>query len=161
MSNEREAFESWWTNDAEGTDNKEAAFEGWKARADWQRSQEQEELAELQALLRKIWPLINGAKDAVHDEIKAAPSHGGGVAHTDCRSEDGITVGLIDSIITSCRVLSSRDLTCEAAVEALRDLRSDSDVSLIKPSHGEQVRDGWQLVPVEPTDQHKERSDGT
>ena len=70
----------------------------------------------------------------------SAPSHGGGVAHTDCRSEDGITVGLIDSIITSCRVLSSRDLTCEAAVEALRDLRSDSDVSLIKPSHGEQVR---------------------
>ena len=151
MSNEREAFESWWTNDAEGTDNKAAAFEGWKARAEWQRSQEQEEPAELQVLLRKIWPLINGAKDAVHDEIKAAPSHGGGVAHTDCRSEDGITVGLIDSIITSCRVLSSRDLTCEAAVEALRDLRSDSDVSLIKPSHGEQVRDGWQLVPVEPT----------
>lgn len=71
----------------------------------------------------------------------SAPSHGGGVAHTDCRAEDGITVGLIDSIITSCRVLSSRDLTCEAAVEALRDLRSDSDVSLIKPSHGEQVRD--------------------
>ena len=73
-----------------------------------------------------------------------APSHGGGVAHTDCRSEAGITVGLIDSIITSCRVLSSRDLTCEAVVEALRDLQSDSDVSLIKPSHGEQVR----AVPV-------------
>ena len=84
----------------------------------------------------------------------SAPSHGGGVAHTDCRSEDGITVGLIDSIITSCRVLSSRDLTCEAAVEALRDLRSDSDVSLIKPNHSEQVREvvpaGWKLVPVEP-----------
>lgn len=77
----------------------------------------------------------------------SAPSHGGGVAHTDCGSEDGITVGLIDSIITSCRVLSSRDLTCEAAVEALRDLRSDSDVSLIKPSHGEQVR---QMVPQLP-----------
>ncbi len=71
----------------------------------------------------------------------SAPSHGGGVAHTDCRSEDGITVGLIDSIITSCRVLSSRDLTCEAAVEALRDLRSDSDVSLIKPNHSEQARE--------------------
>lgn len=40
MSDEREAFESWWTNDAEGTDNKAAAFEGWKARADWQRSQQ-------------------------------------------------------------------------------------------------------------------------
>ena len=87
--------------------------------------------------------------------VSSAPSHGGGVAHTDCRSEDGITVGLIDSIITSCRVLSSRDLTCEAAVEALRDLRSDSDVSLIKPNHSEQVREvvpaGWKLVPVEPT----------
>ena len=91
--------------------------------------------------------------------VSSAPSHGGGVAHTDCRSEDGITVGLIDSIITSCRVLSSRDLTCEAAVEALRDLRSDSDVSLIKPSHGEQVREGWQLVPVEPTDAMLEAGD--
>ena len=49
-------------------------------------------------------------------------------------------------------MLSSRDLTCEAAVEALRDLRSDSDVSLIKPSHGEQVRDVLP-VPLVPTDE--------
>ena len=101
--------------------------------------------------LSTIIRVASGRHWAETSAALSAPSHGGGVAHTDCRSEDGITVGLIDSIITSCRVLSSRDLTCEAAVEALRDLRSDSDVSLIKPSHGEQVRDGWQLVPVEPT----------
>ena len=29
-------------------------------------------IAELEMLLRKIWPLINGAEEAVHDEIKAA-----------------------------------------------------------------------------------------
>ena len=101
-------------------------------------------------------PYVYAAADELMSIARAAlsaPSHGGGVAHTDCRSEDGITVGLIDSIITSCRVLSSRDLTCEAAVEALRDLRSDSDVSLIKPSHGEQVRDvlpgGWTAKPTD------------
>ena len=37
-----------------------------------ERSEHEAELAELQVLLRKIWPLINGAVDAVHDEIKAA-----------------------------------------------------------------------------------------
>ena len=37
-----------------------------------ERSEHESELAELQVLLRKIWPLINGAVDAVHDEIKAA-----------------------------------------------------------------------------------------
>lgn len=36
---------------------------------------------------------------------------------TDCRSEEGITVGLIDSIITATRVLSSRDQSSEARKE--------------------------------------------
>ena len=30
---EREAFEAWWKLDAEGSENKAAAYEGWKARA--------------------------------------------------------------------------------------------------------------------------------
>ena len=44
-------------------------LKAFKTGAEWQRSQGQ---AELQVLLRKIWQLINGAEDAVHDEIKAA-----------------------------------------------------------------------------------------
>ena len=47
---------------------------------------------------------------------------------SDCRSPEGITVGLIDSIITAARVLSYRQFTHAAVLEALKDLREDSDV---------------------------------
>lgn len=47
--------------------------------------------------------------------------------HTDCRSETGITVGLIDALIAILRVLSSRDLTQADVVEALKDLSTDAD----------------------------------
>ena len=33
QAGEREAFEAWWKLDAEGSENKAAAYEGWKARA--------------------------------------------------------------------------------------------------------------------------------
>lgn len=48
-------------------------------------------------------------------------------SHTDCRSPAGITVGLIDSIITACRVLRDRDFRDAAVLEALRDLAEDPD----------------------------------
>lgn len=51
--------------------------------------------------------------------------------HTNCRSEIGITVGLIDSIICTCRVLAGRDRTAPEVLEALRDLRQDKDVHKI------------------------------
>lgn len=51
--------------------------------------------------------------------------------HTDCRTEEGITVGLIDSLISICRVLSKRDLAGHAAVEALRDFWPDPDVQKV------------------------------
>jgi hypothetical protein len=47
----------------------------------------------------------------------------------DCRSPEGVTVGLIDSIITTARVLRGRDLSHPAAREALADLREDEDVA--------------------------------
>lgn len=46
---------------------------------------------------------------------------------TDCRSEEGITVGLIDAIITLFRVLRRRDLSGLAITEALKDLANDED----------------------------------
>ena len=48
--------------------------------------------------------------------------------HTDCRSADGVTVGLIDSIIYIARVLRTHNLNTSNVVEALKDLRSDEDV---------------------------------
>lgn len=51
------------------------------------------------------------------------------VTTTDCRSFDGVTVGLIDSIITAARVLKHRDKTSPDVQEALADLRDDQDVA--------------------------------
>ena len=49
-------------------------------------------------------------------------------AHTDCRSETGITVGLIDAVITMVRLLAHRDLSAPEVQEALKDLRQDEDL---------------------------------
>ena len=51
------------------------------------------------------------------------------IINTNCRSENGITVGLIDSVISICRVLKNRDLTSQEVSEALKDLQQDEDVS--------------------------------
>ena len=47
----------------------------------------------------------------------------------DCRSPEGVTVGLIDSIITAARVLRGCDLSHPAVREALADLAEDEDVA--------------------------------
>ena len=47
--------------------------------------------------------------------------------HTECRSETGITVGLVDALISILRVLSPRDLTEQEVTEALKDLKEDPD----------------------------------
>lgn len=54
---------------------------------------------------------------------------------TDCRTEEGVTVGLIDSIIAVARILKDRDLSSTAVKEALRDLKSDKDVSQLFDNH--------------------------
>jgi DNA-binding CsgD family transcriptional regulator len=46
----------------------------------------------------------------------------------DCRSEIGITVGVVDALITMCRLLALRDFSAPEVREALKDLRSDEDV---------------------------------
>ncbi|MEU8196353.1 hypothetical protein AB0C10_21455 [Microbispora amethystogenes] len=51
------------------------------------------------------------------------------IGTTDCRTPDGVTVGLVDGIIATARVLRERDLTSPAVREALRDLAEDEDVS--------------------------------
>ena len=77
-----------------------------------------------------------------------------GVCVTDCRSSDGVAVGIIDAVITLARVFNGREVT-PAVEEALIDLRSDEDVismiSFTPVVSGQGVPDGWKLVPVEPT----------
>jgi hypothetical protein len=51
--------------------------------------------------------------------------------YTDCRSEEGITVGLIDAMIVTARILARRDFTSPAVIEALKDFVSDLDVQKI------------------------------
>lgn len=47
--------------------------------------------------------------------------------HTDCRSHDGVTVGLVDSLISISRVLRDRDLSPPEVQEAFKDLADDED----------------------------------
>lgn len=49
----------------------------------------------------------------------------------DCRSELGITVGLVDALISICRVLAKRDLSPRDVQEALRDMATDDDLKYI------------------------------
>jgi hypothetical protein len=50
---------------------------------------------------------------------------------TDCRTDIGVTVGLIDGIIAMCRILANSDLASYEVQEALKDLRSDEDIELV------------------------------
>jgi len=52
-------------------------------------------------------------------------------SYTDCREEEGTTVGLIDSIIYIARILKTKDLTTNEVLEALKDLRQDEDLKFL------------------------------
>lgn len=51
--------------------------------------------------------------------------------HTDCRSEAGVTVGLIDGMIAMARVIAKRDHSAPEVLEALKDLRRDEDIAIV------------------------------
>jgi hypothetical protein len=64
-------------------------------------------------------------------------------ASGDCRSLHGITVGLIDGLIATCRVLAARDLiTDRGVIEALTDLRQDEDVRAVVGGAGSDAQGG-------------------
>lgn len=54
-----------------------------------------------------------------------------GYFHSNCRTEDGITIGLIDSLIFISRILAKRDLRSPEVLEALKDLQSDEDIKYL------------------------------
>ena len=76
------------------------------------------------AITRKLFTAMEGVNIAT-----AQPA--AEVIETDCRSEEGVTVGLIDALIAICRPLATRDLATPATCAALEDLRSDSDALAI------------------------------
>lgn len=53
-------------------------------------------------------------------------------SQTDCRSEDGVTVGLVDAIITLCRLIRTRNINQSDVLEALKDLASDEDFEYLQ-----------------------------
>lgn len=50
----------------------------------------------------------------------------------DCRSEAGVTIGLIDAIISIARIVAKRDLKNPAVEEALLDFLQDDDLLKIR-----------------------------
>lgn len=50
---------------------------------------------------------------------------------TNCRDEEGVTVGLVDALISIGRILANRDLNQPAVREALKDLADDEDMAKI------------------------------
>ena len=49
----------------------------------------------------------------------------------DCRSPEGVTVGLIDAIISIARIVATRDLKNPDVQEALKDFAQDENVQEI------------------------------
>ena len=95
------------------------------------------------AITRKLFTAMEGVNIAT-----AQPA--AEVIETDCRSEEGVTVGLIDALIAICRPLATRDLATPATCAALEDLRSDSDALAIflgLPPAADGEREVW-AVPV-------------
>lgn len=65
-------------------------------------------------------------------KIKGDPARAVGfVSHTDCRSEIGKTVALIDTIITACEFIKDREFDDPNVTEALLDLSSHSGFAII------------------------------
>jgi hypothetical protein len=66
----------------------------------------------------------------------------GNVRVLECKSEDGITVGLIDAVISICRVLSKHSnlhSPTTAIMDAMEDLRSDPDVRMVCDLNAERL----------------------
>ena len=76
------------------------------------------ELRSLQEYIDYVKQIANASKSKVH-------------THTDCRSDEGITVGLINSIMFISRVLAKKDLSLVNVKEALVDLYQDEDFQAI------------------------------
>jgi len=69
--------------------------------------------------------------------------------YTDCRSETGVTVGLLDAIITILRIVAKRDLSPPEVEEALRDLAHDEDLAFLLTAVPTTNKQGITFNPIE------------
>lgn len=80
-------------------------------------------------VIRSKWmdqKINEGMLDPIDDKYEKKGEH-----TTNCRSEIGITVGLVDSLISICRILKPRLKDDEAILGAIADLRDDEDLAAI------------------------------
>lgn len=56
---------------------------------------------------------------------------------SDCRTDEGITIGLIDGVIAICRVLRGRDLSSPNIQEALLDMSGDEDIAFVLAAYNQ------------------------
>lgn len=64
-----------------------------------------------------------------------------------CRSEEGITVGLVDALMSILRVLAPRNLSTKNVREALLDLRGDPDLGVVMAATGARPDEAQQPKP--------------
>lgn len=62
---------------------------------------------------------------------------------SDCRTEKGVSIGLVDAIIAILRVLKDRDLSDADIQEALKDFVGDEDLKTVL------LAIGYKVVPHE------------
>lgn len=79
--------------------------------------------------LKKVNKLNVATQEDLRNERDALKSQLANIKiiSSDCRSEDGITIGLIDALIVIGRILNKRDVSNIEVQEALADLREDED----------------------------------
>jgi hypothetical protein len=61
----------------------------------------------------------------------------------DCRSEEGITIGLIDTILTAAHLLAGRDLSSYQIHGALKDLAGDGELGNVLKMAEKMERIDW------------------
>jgi hypothetical protein len=61
-----------------------------------------------------------------------------GTVNSDCRDDEGITVGLMDGIIAQIRILRDRKLDGKEVKEVFKDLAADEDFKWLCDKIGEQ-----------------------
>lgn len=81
-------------------------------------------------VIKSVQPLLarNTQKATGHVVAQIESHYDTNIQETECDSPTGITVGLIDAIITNFNLLLERDLSPIEVQEAIKDLKSNSKV---------------------------------
>lgn len=100
-----------------------------------------------------ILALLDMIESPAASQSLVAHTDAGGVTEKppiDCRSNEGVLLGLIDGVIATARVIRTMDQSHPEVQEALADIRTDDDVAALVRKHGENSIEGMEdpiLVP--------------